>query len=197
MKKLLVTLIISFSLLISMSIRSYAVNALPSSGSYAPGQSINISLIATPQAGENAVTIRINAANLTINSFTPTTGGAWVGNIAECPGSTSFTSSQICVSLAKSSDITSNEVLGTLNVTFGNSGSATLTTTSGNQYSDGSVTRASTGVVGNYTISSTAPTSAPPVLPNTSLTDYSNVFIVLSLALIFTGSTVFLVRYKI
>lgn len=185
MKKIF-TALTSVLCLLLLSTSAFATTASPASGTYAPGSQRTITINASPQAGENAVTIRLNVTNMTITNFVPATGGAWIGAIAECSGSVYFTSSQVCVSLAKSSDITSGELLGTLTVTMGSAGSATIVAASGNQYSDGGSNRSVSGTIGTYTLSSGS-TGTPGTLPNTSNFKENTVAIAVSFMLLIGG----------
>ena len=170
-----------------------AVTMNPSSGTYAPGTQVTITVTASPTgAGSNAVAIRLTLTNATVVSFTPVTGGSWVGATQDCAGPAYYTSTTVCASLAKSTDIVSGETLGTLVIQLANtSGTATITRASGNVYSDGVTSYANNGTAATFTISSSGPVS----LPNTALTDsQSGVVIVSSILLIAVGAA--LIRLK-
>jgi len=128
-----------------------AVSSTPSSGGFTPSSTITINLTANPQGSEDSVSLRIQASGMTINSYTPPSGGAWL-SIPTCSGGVYFNSGEICVDLAKSSAITAGESLGTLNVTFGNLSMATLVKTTGNGYTDGVTNRANTGSLASFTL---------------------------------------------
>lgn len=198
MKKLLVLTII-FSSLLFLTRNVYAVGANPESGSYASGATFNITVTASPQTGENAVTLRLTASNMTITNFVPASGGQWVGAIAECGGGTYFTATEVCVSLAKSADITAGETLGTITATMGSS-TSTLTASSGTQYSDGVDTRNSTGTIGTYSVSTSGSggsggtggsggSTGGGTLPNTSFFEDKSQYIILGSIFIFVGIT--------
>lgn len=154
-------------------VSAFAVNASPSSGTYAPGASFNIDLVASPQAGELVVTVRLLVTNMTITNYTPPSSG-WDSITADCGGGTYFTSSTVCVTLGRTTDIPSGASLGTITVTAGTIGSATLERTSGNSYSTGSADREVLGTAGTYTISESATTTPTPsvtTLPVTGIMD--------------------------
>ncbi len=144
-----------------------AVDASPSSGTYAPGASFDISLVAAPQAGELVVTVRLLVTNMTVANYTPPASG-WDSITADCGGGTYFTSTTVCVTLGRSTDIPSGASLGTITVTAGGVGSATLERTSGNSYSTGGADREVLGTAGTYTISDSGTTTTPTPTPSVS-----------------------------
>lgn len=148
-----------------------AVSVSPNSGSYVPSAQLSINVTAAPTgAGSNAVAIRLSLVNATVVSFTPASGGSWIGATQDCAGPAYFTSTTVCASLAKGSAITAGETLGTLVIQLSSStGTATITKTSGNAYSDGSSTFADTGTAATFTISASGSTGNS--LPNTAIGD--------------------------
>lgn len=195
MKKFFLGLILSVFILSSTSIVVFAYTLSPSSGSYNPGSSFTIQVLAQPNgANQNAVTIRLSATNLTITNFVPVTGGSWVGATADCAGSTYFTATTVCTSLAKSTNITAGEVLGTISVTLGSTaGAATFTKTSGSAYSDGITATPDVGGVASYTVTG----SSGGGLPNTAIGDpQSNLVIAISGILIILGIGIFFLQKK-
>lgn len=168
-------------------VKLHAVTMNPSSGTYAPGTQVTITVTAAPTgAGSNAVAIRLTLTNATVVSFTPVTGGTWVGATQDCAGPAYYTSTTVCASLAKSVPIVSGETLGTLVIQLANtSGTATITRASGNVYSDGVTSYANNGTAATFTISGSGGTT----LPDTALTDtQSGIIIGASVLLIAVGA---------
>jgi len=189
---------LSFAFLLILStvfplLRLKAVTMNPSSGTYAPGAQVTITVTASPTgAGSNAVAIRLTLTNATVVSFTPVTGGSWVGATQDCAGPAYYTSTTVCASLAKSIDIVSGETLGTLVIQLANStGTATVTRASGNVYSDGVTSYANNGTAATFTISSSGGTT----LPDTALTDSQSGIILLS-SILLIGVGAFLIKLK-
>lgn len=196
MKKGLFVTLLAFVFATVFTIGVYAYTLSPSTGTYAPGTSFTIQVLAQPNgANQNAVTIRLSATNLTITNFVPVTGGSWVGATADCAGSTYFTATTVCTSLAKSTNITAGEVLGTISVTLGSTaGNATFTKTSGSAYSDGVTATPDVGSVASYTITGS---SGGGGLPNTAIGDpQSNLVIAISGLLIVLGLGIFFLQKK-
>lgn len=167
-----------------------AVTMSPSSGTYAPGSQITITVTASPTgSGSNAVAIRLTLTNATVVSFTPVTGGSWVGATQDCAGPAYYTTNTVCASLAKSSSIVTGETLGTLVIQLANtSGTATITRASGNVYSDGVTSYANNGTAAAFTISSNGSTP----LPETAFEDdQSKIIILSSFLLVLTGLVLF------
>lgn len=172
-----------------------AVTLNPAIGTYAPGSQVVILVTASPGANDaNAVALRFTLSNATVVSFTPITGGSWVGATQDCAGPAYFTSTTVCASLAKSVDIVAGETLGTLVIQLSNTpGTATITKAAGNAYSDGVDAFANTGGAAVFTISSTAPSVAS--LPNTAFIDgESGVIVAVSFLLVAVG--IILIKLK-
>lgn len=183
----LFTFVFFASLIVFPLNRVSAVTMNPSSGAYVPGAQLSITVTAAPTgAGSNAVAIRLSLTNASVVSFTPVTGGSWVGQTQDCAGPSYFTATTVCASLAKSVPIVSGETLGTLVIQFSNSpGIASIERTSGNAYSDGLSTFPSTGNAATFTISSSGSSGG---LPNTAITDPQGLLIVsVSVLLVATG----------
>lgn len=150
-----------------------AFTANPSSGTFAPGASINMNLPAVPQTGENALEINIQVTNMTITNYTPPASSGsvtWVP-IADptCPTFPNFfNATQICYSLAKVSggNITAGESLGTIAATSGSVGTATVSKVAGNAYVGGS-SRADVGQIASFTIATGGSTGN--TLPSTGI----------------------------
>lgn len=171
-------------------VKVHAVTMNPASGSYIPGAQITINVIAAPTgAGSNAVAIRLTLSNATVVSFTPVSGGSWVGATQDCAGPAYYTSTTVCASLAKSVDIVAGEALGTLVIQLANTaGTATITRAAGNVYSDGVLSYANSGTAATFTISSTG----GGTLPDTALTDVqSGIILTSSVLLVLTGIILF------
>lgn len=164
-----------------------AVTLSPSSGTYAPGSQITINVTASPVgSGSNAVAIRLMLTNATVVSFTPVTGGSWVGATQDCAGPAYYTTTTVCASLAKSVPIVNGETLGTLVIKLANTaGTATIAKASGNVYSDGTVSYANSGSGATFTISGSGTTT----LPDTAFTDVqSGIIIGSSVLLVIVGA---------
>ncbi len=162
-------LLFQFSFIASVE----AVTTSPTSRTGTAGQSVTIALTATPQAGENAVQVRITASNMTITNYTPPASG-WIVQNADCNYPGYYNASNVCFTLGKSTDITNGESLGTITATLGSTGTATLTKASGTEYATGSGSRANTGTLVTYTISGSGTggnTNTGGTLPKTGLSD--------------------------
>jgi hypothetical protein len=164
--------------------RVSAVTMNPSSGNYYPGTQLTINVTAAPTgANSNAVAIRLAVTGATVISFVPVSGGAWVGATADCAGSSHYTSTTVCSSLAKVSTIVAGETLGTLVIQLpATPGTVTIERTAGNEYSNGLTSFPSTGTAASFTVSTSG------VLPNTAITDTHGLIIVMvSILLVATG----------
>lgn len=130
-----VLILLSFILIyIPTNVNALAINN--PSANYYLNSTHNFSLTASfSESNIYAVRIKLTLSNATINSFTPT--GGWLATIGECTADALYTSTEVCVSLAKSSTLSSGEALGTLNITFNALGSVTLVQDESNGYSDG------------------------------------------------------------
>jgi hypothetical protein len=186
---LVVTLLVGLSYFaLPLTIRATTLN--PSSGTYGPGSVVTINITATPQAGENAVALRIQGAGLTITGYTPPTG--WTVTTPDCAGSTYFTATNVCASLGKTTAISSGQSLGVITVRLGTSGGATLTGLAGNAYSDGTDTRAVTGQLASFTIDPDLPATLPITDSNSTIT---NIFILaVGMSLLFLGASLVIRR---
>lgn len=190
LNKLSILLVVSLLAIVPV-FKIHAVTMNPASGSYSPGAQLTITVTASPTgAGSNAVAIRLTLTNATVVSFTPVTGGSWVGATQDCAGPAYYTSTTVCASLAKSVDIVAGETLGTLVIQFANTnGTATITRAAGNVYSDGVTSYANSGTAATYTIGTA---SGPTNLPDTGLFDSSEGIIVTSsVLLVLTGIALF------
>jgi hypothetical protein len=198
MKNHIIKLFTICACLVGFSTPLYAVVATPSTATGAPGSQVTIQLTASAPSGSNAnaVAIRLNVANATVTSFTPATGGSWVGSTGDCTGGTSFTSTTVCASLASSSPIPAGTPLGTLVVQLGSAGTATITRGTGNAYSDGTDTFADEGALASFSVSGTGGgnnnaggNNLPSTLPETSFgNDLPKILAILSsLSLITLG----------
>ncbi|MBN1331786.1 hypothetical protein JW978_02770 [Candidatus Dojkabacteria bacterium] len=190
MKKLLPVLLIVF--LVIMNIPSaQAVSLSPSSGTLPASATQRINIIASPPSGADAVQIRlILTGSATITSYTGPTGAAWSpGPIGVCSGSTTFTSTRVCVDLANSGTITSGESLGSFTIATGaEGGSVSIARDTDNGYLVGVSIVPQTGTVGTYSIGS----SSLSLLPNTAIVDNPRYIILMgALSLILLGVTVY------
>jgi hypothetical protein len=158
-----------------------AVSIVPSSGSFAPGSTQTFQILASPPAGQNAVALRLSVTGMTITGFTDPSGVIAV--TGDCTGSVKYTSTQVCVSMAKTTDFQSGDPLGTFTATIASTGSASIVKDAGTEYSDGVGTTASTGTGGTYTISTSG--SGGTTLPNTSSSGSTNT----NMLLLITGLT--------
>lgn len=171
----IVTLIILFPLIYTSiflkDVSALAINN-PSSNYYL-NSTHNFTLTANfTESNIYAVRIKLTVSNATINSFTPT--GGWLATIGECVGDTLYTSSEVCVSLAKSTTLTSGDTLGTLNVVFNSLGSVSFVRGDSNGYSDGNIFYPYTGSILTLDVVNEPSTPVeepdpeePPVDPNT------------------------------
>lgn len=159
--------IILFSALLFV-VSAFSVQALtlsPSSGTQNPGDIISIDLFAKPNGtGQNAVRIRLHVDNGVIQSFTPITDPKWLGTIPECGNNQFYTNQDLCLSMAKTTDIQAGEKLGTMQVKVDNARSLTISKGDLNGYTDGQNFIADTGIAATFSVNGTTP--AIPEIPN-------------------------------
>lgn len=168
------------------TVRANAFYISPSTASYDAGSSQTITLYAQPNlSGAKGVELAIDATNLTITNYTTTMTGSPL-EIKLCSSNTvAYTSSKICVALAKTTVINSGDVIGTVTFTMPSSGTGTLqmvatTDNATSQYSNDSTQTAIAGTpttIGTYTVGSSD--SGGSTLPNTASGDISTAAIAL------------------
>jgi hypothetical protein len=146
--KLLVLITLITGGFITLPSTVIAVTLEPNSGNYSPGSILNINLKATPETGENAVALRLEASGMIIKGYTPPSG--WLIANADCEDGTYYTEANICVSLAKIEDIVAGESLGVISAQLVDSEKATITGLEENTYSDGITERKVVGILGTY-----------------------------------------------
>lgn len=151
------------------------MNGSPSSATYSPSTSHTIALTAEPNGlDQNVVVIRLQAANMTITDYEPPTSG-WTVTTADCSGSVYFTTTLVCVTLGKTTDIIDGESLGTVSFTVGSSGTSTLTKITDNSYTDGVTVIEDEGLLASYVISSDLPATSIQITNTASV----GIFIIL------------------
>lgn len=161
----------------------------PATQSYPAGSSQTVTIYAQPNlSNARGVELAIEATNLTITNYTTTMSGSpLVINL--CSGnSVAFTSSKICVALAKVTDINSGDAIGTVTFTMPQSGSGTLqmvatTDNATSQYSNESTQTAVAGTpttIGTYSVGASGGNGGGGnTLPNTASGDISTAAIAL------------------
>lgn len=187
-KLFFVLFLLSFLVVPISNIKAVSLN--PASGTYAPGSQVTLTVTAAPTGpNSNAVAIRLALTNATVVSFTPVTGGSWVGQTQDCAGPSYYTTNTVCASLAKSIPIVAGETLGTLIIQLANTtGTASVVRSSGNIYSDGTTSYPHTGTAGTYTIG----TGGNSNLPNTAFEDMeSRIILFASILLVVTGFSLY------
>ncbi len=178
-KKLSVAIILIALLSINVTQIS-AVSLNPSGGNKNQGALETIKIIANP-ASTTDVVVRLNLhfENATVVDFTST-----LNAFGTCfPSGSTFTSTDVCVDLAKLSGsyIQNNEEIGSVRVRWGNAGTATITKMSGTGYYNTTTLAESLGVAGTYVVG---------YVPNTALElpiDSRIVIILIGLASIYAG----------
>ena len=187
-----------------------AFTASPASGTFQPGSTQTIRLVASPpKTNLNVATLRISVTNMTITGYTPPSNV--VGATSDCTGGARFTTSLICTSIGSTQAYNQGDDLGTITVEVGSSGTALITKDSGSSYSNISETLAeSLGTMGTYSIATTpttptpvdnsggnnnpSPTSntnTPSVLPKTSSSGSNSLFILIGLTFLSLGALSF------
>lgn len=203
MKKTLSVLSVAVVALLMLPISTKAFTVSPDSGSYSPGAEQTIAIIANPPAETSTLQLRISVMGATVVPGSVITSAAEENGylfIGVCPGGTGikYTSSSLCIDIAKSSGTIANgDLLGQFKIRF-NEGvtSATLVTAVENGYLIGSDVLPDVGRgLGSYTVS-VANTPTPTNLPVTGISDYPGLVIVGGVFLVFVGVGFFIMRSR-
>lgn len=148
-----------------------AATVSPSSGSYAYGTQVTLTIAASSVvSGQTAVNLDLTFTNATVLSYTAPVGGTWSTFLAgtpQCNGVAFYSSSKVCVALAKNTGtIVAGESLGSVTIRFDKlTGAATAFKTGNNVYINGDTdaSEVDDGDIASFTITGT--------IPDTSLKD--------------------------
>lgn len=158
MRKFLIPLFLLSTVLVAAN--PLAVSAItldPSSGNRQANTESVITIRPNALTGEQSIQLRMQVTNAQIISFS--VDDRFVA-IAQCAGNVPYTSTQICADMASTTPINNaTDVIGTMRVRWGNVGTSTISTISGNAYFT-TTDRPDVGIKGTYTIGN---------IPNTPL----------------------------
>jgi len=183
MKKLL-AFIVGVLLFIPLT-TVHAIRLDPTTGIYDTDTEVSVALTANPPAGDfNAVSVRLNIEGGEILDFVQATGTEWIGLTKDCLDNTTFfTSNQICLSLAKSTNINSGELIGTLTVKVTGT-SVKITKAEGNIYSDGENSVEDLGDAALYYNSAVTTNVVATSYPTEEVVNNDSTLLVISIAVI-------------
>lgn len=201
MKNLLYVISFAVVSLLMMPLTANAYTVSPDTGSYAPGDEQTIAILAAPPGETSTLQLRLAVVNATIVPGSINTSAAEENGylfIGVCPDNTKYTTTTICIDIAKTTGLIANgDLLGQFKIKF-NSGvsSATIVTNTENGYLIGSNVQVDEGRgLGAYVIN-TANTPTPTPLPVTGIEDYPILVIAGGVFLVFVGMGFFIMRSK-
>ncbi len=201
MKKLLSIFSLAVLSLLVLPTSVYAYTVSPDSGSYAPGDEQTIAILASPPGETSTLQLRLSVVNATIVPGSINTSAAEENGylfIGVCPDNTKYTTTTLCIDIAKTTGMIANgDLLGQFKIKF-NSGvsSATLVTNTENGYLIGSSVQPDEGRgLGSYLVS-VINTPTPTPLPVTGIEDYPGLVIVGGVFLVFVGMGFFIIRSR-
>jgi len=125
-------------LFLTPSLNLNALSLTPNTGVFDTNSNLELELTAKPPEGDfNAVSVRLKIEGGEFVDFTPETGTDWIGLTKDCNDNTEFfTTDSICLSLAKSSNLLTDELIGTVQVKA-TSDTVKIVKIEGNTYSNG------------------------------------------------------------
>lgn len=150
---------LAFAFSVFNKVNAQSVYLSPATGGVSVGGSqaieVRINVPGTTNAAQIDLTVPtpLNVTGVTLNPSLITAGGC-------AAGSANFSTNQVCFSVAKGSDFTANELLGTFTVTGTTSGSSTVTHGSTSSLAGGGTDYPLTGQAGIYTVGSGLPSTA-------------------------------------
>jgi hypothetical protein len=156
---------LKFTLILFLLLPVHSISALtfdPPVGDYDSNEPFTIEVKADNGLSQaTAVQIRLEATNMTIEGFTPTTSKEWLTPTGDCVDHNFTTDSEVCVSMATTTNITPGESLGVLSVKMPPKGGGIISAQESNGYSDGVKFYPQLGAFGSYTIKSDSTSKQP------------------------------------
>lgn len=151
MKKTILPIFV-FLFSIVFSVNPSALTLDSSFGVYSQETVLELPLKANPtSADQSAVSVRLLAKNSEFIDFIPATGENWVGITKDCQeGESYFTSNELCLSLAKSSPLLKDELIGTVKLKVNGIDTAVVSKEEGTKYSNGVDSVEDLGVIAEF-----------------------------------------------
>lgn len=207
--RILFTLVFVLSLSVLFVSKVDALTLQPTSGTYAPGSEVTVSVKTNSGLAANttALQLRFNVENATVTQGfqsaecdTLNGGDFFCIGVCDAQNPIGFTANSLCLDIAsagENSSIPSDTTIGYFKVRLSNTPGqvATISATSENGYYVGTSLSPVSGVLGNYSVQSGV-TPSPTPLPVTGIEDYPALVIIGGVFLVFVGVTFFVIRSR-